>query len=98
STSYPGSPAAAASERARSTRHDQVLLTPSNPTKPEVTSSANPSTVSDNGTDVSSTCAYIRSSRDTPMRAMLRSADSLIALADRPSISITDPSAPTNPA
>ena len=30
-------------------------------------------------------CAYIRSSRDTPIRDMLRSADSLIALADRPS-------------
>ena len=37
-------------------------------------------------------CAYIRSSRDTPIRDMLRSADSLIALADRPSISISEPS------
>ncbi len=74
------------------------MLTPSSPTKPEVTSSANPSTVSDSGTDVSWTCAYIRSRRDSPMRDMLRSADSLIALADSPSISITAPSEPTNPA
>ena len=36
-------------------------------------------------------CAYIRSSRPTPRRDMLRSADSLIALADRPSISTSEP-------